>query len=250
MSISINGFPYSYIKNKCNYVNFISDYLKFKKMSNQNPKRFSLNFNDRFPCLDDKTAVTGFDHHYVYHVAWASRILAMTKPEVHYDISSSLYFSATVSAFIPIRFYDYRPANLNLSGLSSERADLLSLPFKDNSIKSLSCMHTIEHIGLGRYGDPICPDGDIKAISELKRVLSYEGSLLFVVPIGKPKIMFNAHRIYSYDQIIEYFSGMKLRQFALIPDNARDTGIMINADKKVADEQKYGCGCFWFVKKC
>ena len=52
-------------------------------------------------------------------------------------------------------------------------------------------MHVIEHIGLGRYGDEMDPDGDLKAIDELKRVLSRKGDLLFVVPVGKPKIMYN-----------------------------------------------------------
>jgi len=108
-------------------------------------------------------------------------------------------------------------------------------------------MHTIEHIGLGRYGDAIDPDGDLKAISELIRVTTVGGSILFVVPIGQPKIMFNAHRIYSYDQIIGYFSKMKLEEFSLISEASG--GIMYNANKIDADNETYGCGCFWFIKK-
>ncbi len=110
-------------------------------------------------------------------------------------------------------------------------------------------MHTIEHIGLGRYGDPIDPDGDLKAISELIRVLATGGNLLFVVPIGKPKICFNAHRIYSYSQIMSYFSALTLKEFSLIPDNAIETGIIPNATKEISGKQTYGCGLFWFVKK-
>ena len=64
------------------------------------------------------------------------------------------------------------------------------------------------------------PDADLQAIAELKRVLAVGGSLLFVAPVGKPKIMFNAHRVYSYDEITKYFEGLELREFALIPDNA------------------------------
>jgi hypothetical protein len=107
-------------------------------------------------------------------------------------------------------------------------------------------MHVVEHVGLGRYGDPLDYDGDLKAISELKRVLAEGGDLLFVVPIGKPKIMFNAHRIYSYDQIIGYFSEFKLIEFALIPDDPNDGGLINNASKDMADKQEYGCGCFHF----
>lgn len=109
-------------------------------------------------------------------------------------------------------------------------------------------MHTIEHIGLGRYGDTVDPDGDIKAIRELQRVVKPGGSILFVIPIGKPKIQFNAHRIYSYDMIMEFFQGFELANFSLIPDNASDTGIINNATREQSNEQKYGCGCFWFKK--
>ena len=108
-------------------------------------------------------------------------------------------------------------------------------------------MHTIEHIGLGRYGDPIDPDGDLMAISELKRVLAPDGNLLFVVPVGKPKIMYNAHRIYSYDEVVNCFKELKLNEFSLVPDD-KERGFINNATKEIADAQNYGCGCFWFKK--
>ena len=90
-------------------------------------------------------------------------------------------------------------------------------------------MHTIEHIGLGRYGDPIDYDGDLKAIKELKRVIKIGGSIIIVVPVGKPKIIFNAHRIYSYDQIISYFNGFKLKEFSLITDSNKGGELLFNA---------------------
>src|SRR5690554_5750635 len=145
-------------------------------------KRFKLDPQDFYPCLHDKTSNTYFDRHYVYHPAWAARIVAKNRPEKHVDISSTLHFCSILSAFVPVDFYDYRPASLILSQLSSLSADLSSLPFEDDSILSLSCMHTVEHVGLGRYGDPLDYDGDIKAINELKRVLARGGHLLFVVP--------------------------------------------------------------------
>ena len=179
-------------------------------------------------------------------VRWAARVLAKTKPELHIDISSILNFSAVTSAFIPIKFYDYRPAHLQLNNFESDFADLKKLPFENNSIESISCMHTIEHIGLGRYGDELDVTGDIKAIDELKRVAQPNGTILFVTPIGKPKIEFNAHRIYSFEQIISYFEGCELVEFALIPDEG---GLIINPDPALVKTQKYGCGCFWFKKK-
>jgi len=224
------------------FFTYLGELSRFKS---KNDKRFTVKTRDVHPCLKDKIATTPFDHHYTYHPAWAARILAQTKPGYHVDISSILSFSTIVSAFVPVKFYDYRPAQLNISNLESGFADLKQLSFPDNSISSLSCMHTIEHIGLGRYGDEIDPQGDIISINELKRVLGQNGDLLFVTPVGKPKIEFNAHRIYSYEQIIEYFSPLTLKEFSLIPDAG---GIILNADPALVKEQNYGCGCFWFKK--
>jgi len=229
------------------YVEYLNDYRKFLLMS-QARQELELAWRDRYPCLDDRTSKTGFDRHYVFHTAWAARILGEVKPEKHVDISSSLYFCSIVSAFIPVDFYDYRPATLSLSNLNTYSGNILRLPFADNSVYSLSCMHVVEHIGLGRYGDPLDVDGDLKAIKELIRTLSENGTLLFVAPVGKSRIMFNAHRIYSYEQIIEYFMELKLVEFSLIPDNASDGGLIRNADPKIVKLQSYACGCFWFKK--
>ncbi|MES2986077.1 MAG: DUF268 domain-containing protein [Patescibacteria group bacterium] len=225
----------------------LKDYILFvRKTAN---KRFSVDFLDFYPQVKDKTVKTGFDRHYVYHTSWAARKVKEINPTKHIDISSSLYFCGVVSAFIDVDFYDYRPADLHLSGLQSLEGNLHNLPFKTGTVKSISCMHTIEHIGLGRYGDPIDPMGDIKAIDELKRVVESGGNLLFVTPVGKPKIEFNAHRIYSFEQIKSYFYGFDLKEFSLIPEHAKNGGILEHADPKLVGQENYACGCFWFVKK-
>jgi SAM-dependent methyltransferase len=213
------------------------------------PSRFSVLWKDRFPILDEKTVQTGYDRHYVYHTAWAARCLAQTKPAKHIDISSSLYFSALCSAFVPIEFYDFRPADLILSNLTCKTADLTKLHFKSNSIASLSCMHTIEHIGLGRYGDELDPQGDLKAIAELQRVLAPGGNFFFVVPVGRPRIMFNAHRIYGEEQIIRLFSQLKLVNFSVITENFADGGLIDSPPAGFTEKQEYACGCFWFTKE-
>jgi SAM-dependent methyltransferase len=208
--------------------------------------RFLCKYDDILPCLNDNTANTDFDAHYIYHTSWASRILAKNKPVTHIDIGSNLYFVSNVSAFVPIKFYDYRPAKINLSNLDCKSGDVVSLPFPDDSVESISCMHVVEHIGLERYGDPFDPQGDLKAISELKRVLKQNGSLLFVVPLGgKMRIQYNAHRIYTFDYIIKTFEPLKLEDFAFINDDGR---FLPDASENDVKEQKYGCGCFWFKK--
>jgi len=228
---------------------FYSEFKSFKKMSNGNI-RFSMDANDIYPCMGDRTALTGFDRHYIFHPAWAARILKEINPDFHIDISSTLTFCTIVSAFIPVKFYDYRPAPLNLSNLDSLQGDLHALPFPDANVSSLSCMHVIEHIGLGRYGEPLDPDGDLKSFNELIRVLKIGGDLLFVTPIGgRARIMFNAHRIYTYSQILDNFKGLKLKEFALVPDDPKDGGLINNATQAMADKQTYGCGCFWFRKE-
>jgi len=227
---------------------YLSDFLRFRAKA-QKDNRFSLLWRDRLPQLFDNTSATNFDTHYIYHPAWAARILAKTQPKEHIDIASTLSFSSIVSAFLPVRFYDYRPAHLPLTGLQSAQADLRALPFADDSIPSLSCMHAMEHIGLGRYGDPLEPGADITAAKELTRVLARNGNLLFVVPVGKSKIAYNAHRIYSYAQVRKLFPTLVLKEFSLVPDGALTCGMLENATEQESDAQTYGCGCFWFVKE-
>jgi len=212
--------------------------------------RFSIRLRDFYPQVKDKTVKTGFDRHYVYHTSWAARVIAETKPARHVDISSSLYFSGLVSAFVPVDFYDYRPADLRLSNLTSSHGDLMKLPFADASVPSLSCMHTIEHIGLGRYGDPIDPEGDIKACKELSRSLAKGGKLLFVTPVGsRAMIEWNAHRIYTHEQVLALFPGLELVEFSLIPEHVDAGGLIRNANPSLLKDEKYACGCFVFTKK-
>jgi len=227
---------------------FKTQFNQFKTLATGDPEAMQLRWDEVMTCFGDDTAGTSFDRHYVYHPAWAARIVREIAPEVHVDISSTLHFCSMLSAFMPVRFYDYRPADLQLSGLSSDSADLLRLPFADGSIRSLSCMHTIEHIGLGRYGDPIDPSADRKAMAELQRVTAPGGHLLIVVPTGKARVVFNAHRIYSFGMIASAFPGFDLREFALVPDDPAHGGLIRNATADMADKQRYGCGCYWFTK--
>jgi len=224
---------------------FLDQYARFKALA-ANSTRFAIDDKDLYPCLDDATGVTSFDPHYIYHTAWAMRRVRAQAPAVHVDCSSYLYFATLLSAFMKVEFYDYRPANVLLDNLTTGSADLNHLHFADNSLLSLSCMHTVEHIGLGRYGDTMDADGDLKAMAELSRVLAPGGHLYFVVPVGRPRICFNAHRIYSFEQIRECFSGLELVEFSLIPDNAAEVGLLENADPALVARQNYACGCFLF----
>jgi len=230
------------------YMEYLFDFIKFVRMNSMNKRQMSAVWKDRIPCLMQKTGKSEFDRHYFYHLAWASRVLSKTLPKLHIDIASHLYFCSIVSAFVKIAFYDYRPADIKLDNLESKQGDLLQLPFDSGSVSSLSCMHVVEHIGLGRYGNLIIPDGDLQAIKELVRVLAEDGDLLFVVPIGRPRVCFNAHRVYSHKQVMEFFADLSLKEFALIPDDAEHGSLIYSPAKELITSQEYGCGCYWFRK--
>lgn len=224
---------------------FKNDFNKFTSSKPAGEDRFTLNWKQRAPYLNDNTTETPIDYHYIYHPAWAARIVKKINPVFHVDISSKLAFSTILSAFIPVKFFDYRPAKLSLNNFDSAKGDLLALPFEDNYLHSISCMHTVEHIGLGRYGDAIDYNGDLKAIKELIRVTKSDGNIIFVTPVGIPKIIFNAHRVYSFEQIISYFVGCTLIEFSLVTDKGE---FVTNSSPTLVANQQYGCGCFWFKK--
>ncbi|MDN3921775.1 alpha-1,2-fucosyltransferase [Roseateles violae] len=197
------------------------------------------------PCLDDATTTTAIDAHYVYHTAWAARRLVANPVAEHVDIGSDHRFTTIASAFQPMRFLDYRPCEVKLPGLVAGHANLLDLQIDNGSIQSLSCMHVIEHIGLGRYGDPIDFHGADTAMDALERVLAPGGLLYFVVPVGEPCVVFNAHRIFRASDIVRRFGRLELVEFSLVNDNGRFDE---HVAPETADGQRYACGCFLFRK--
>ena len=165
------------------------------------PSRDALHWSAR---TDEDTQGLVWDQHYIYHTGWASRVLAATRPAKHVDIASLNFWAVAISAFVPVEFYELRPMPCKgLTGLTCGEADLTQLPFADNSIESLSSLHTLEHIGLGRYGDTVDAAGDLKAAAELVRVLKPGGQLLMAVPCGKPRLIYNHGRVYSYEMVEE-----------------------------------------------
>lgn len=206
--------------------------------------------DDLYLIIGEDTAQTGFDRHYLYHTAWAARVLRERGVERHIDISSSLYFAALVSGFIEVDFYDFRPPDLHLDRLAVKRGDLMNLPLQNESVKSISCMHVIEHIGLGRYGDELDPEGDRRALNEIARVLVPGGIFLLVVPVGRPRICFNAHRVYSFDAVMRRVEkSFRLEEFALIPETSDRGALMRHADPSLVAGAEYDCGCFLLVRQ-
>jgi hypothetical protein len=195
------------------------------------------------PQLHDRTSSTGVDAHYFYANGWAMRRIVSQQPTHHVDIGSQTMFVNLLSSILPVEFYDYRPLEAKMEGLTNLSGDILKLPITAGSVESLSCLHVAEHIGLGRYGDPLNPNGTWLACGEMKRVLAPGGNLYFALPIGKPNVCFNAHRIHSPKTIIEYFDGLDLVEFSGVHDDGR---YVERVDLDEFANSHYGCGMFWF----
>ncbi len=205
-----------------------------------------ISIADSYPCLTDWVSSTPFDPHYFYQGAWLARRVIPSKVTKHVDIGSSVLTISVLSAQVDTVFVDYRPLKASLPGLTSIAGNILDLPFSDASINSLSCLHVIEHIGLGRYGDPIDPLGSKKAALELQRVVSSSGNLFLSLPIGRERICFNAHRVHSPLIVLKLFPEMELIEFCYVDDVGE---YHENQLVDVATNLEYGCGMFHF-KKC
>jgi len=200
---------------------------------------------DLHPMLSEKTTFHVIDLHYFYQAVWAFKCISSTNPVLHFDIASQAIFVGMLTAITRVKFIDLRPLNVSLENYEEERGSVIQLPMENSSVDSLSCLHVAEHIGLGRYGDPLDPDGTIKTANELNRVLAEGGNLFFSVPIGRPRNEFNAHRVHDTSQVLEMFPNLDLKEFSIVTD---DGVFHQGMNTKGWDHQNYACGMFWFFK--
>jgi hypothetical protein len=68
----------------------------------------------------------------------------------------------------------------------------------------------IEHSGLGRYGDALDEDGDIRGMAFYRAMLSLGGLMFLAVPIGLDNIIGNQHRIYGRKRLPKLLKGWKM----------------------------------------
>lgn len=218
---------------------YLRDWRKFTKLGSK------VHWRDSYPCLTDHISHTPFDQHYFYQAAWLARRLAASIPERHVDIGSDVRMINVLSAFVPMEFLDYRPLQVNLSGLLCGSGNLVDLSRASESMRSLSCLHVVEHVGLGRYGDPLDPEGSYKALSELQRVLAPKGRLYLSLPVGRERVCFNAHRVFDPQTIIRAMNNLRLLEFSLVDDS----GVFHEyVSPESATNLDYGCGLFVFEK--
>ena len=223
------------------YPGFLLDVLRYWRAPGAE-LRSNMSFR---PMLDDRTATTSFDAHYVYQGAWALRHLVANPPARHVDVGSQISWVACVAAVAKVTFIDVRPFTGVLANLESRAGTALALPFGDQEVDSLSCLHVVEHIGLGRYGDPIDPLGTRKAVAELGRIVAPAGRLYLSLPVGRSRVVFNAHRVHDPETIMQWLAdaGLYLEQFAGVDDQGRFT---VPAEPRNYRDLRYGCGMFLF----
>ena len=205
-----------------------------------------LRLYDDNPQLFDRTPRSPYDPHYLHQDAWAAREIHRRAPGGHVDVGSRITFVAGLAAFVPVTFVDLRPLGAEVPNLESVAGDVLHLPFADRSVDSLSCLHVAEHIGLGRYGDPLNPNGTREAAAELARVLARGGSLYFGLPVGHPRTNFNAHRVHDPLEVVSMFGELELADFAGVGDDARYHEPADPADFRDAS---WACGLYRFTRR-
>ena len=200
---------------------------------------------DDNPQLRDWMPSSPFDPHYTYQDAWAAREIHRRSPAQHVDVGSRITFVIGLAAFVRTIFIDLRPLDVDIPNLDTRAGTILDMPFGDGELESVSCLHVAEHIGLGRYGDPLDPDGTRKAARELARVLAPGGSLYFSLPVGRARTEFNAHRVHDPRAVPGLFPGLRLASFAAVGDDGR---YLVDARPEDLAGADWSCGMYLFTR--
>jgi SAM-dependent methyltransferase len=185
---------------------FWRSYREYKRLA---PSHLKPSLDWLYPCIGDDAVETPIEPIYFYQDTWAFERIVQRSPSAHVDVGSHHKFVALLSKVVPVTMVDIRPLSLPLESLQFRHGSILELPFEDGSLSSISCLCVVEHIGLGRYGDPLDPQGTEKAIKELMRVLAPGGNLYISVPIDdENRTYFNAHRSFREAYLFEQFDQL------------------------------------------
>jgi SAM-dependent methyltransferase len=197
---------------------FWDSYKRYEQLAR--PDREAL-LEHLYPCLGDDTEETPIDPIYFYQDAWAFERIVKQRPAFHVDVGSHHKLVALLSTLVPVIMVDIRPLSLPLDGLRFRKGSILSLPFDDATVPSVSSLCVVEHVGLGRYGDALDPRGSEKAIEELKRVLQPSGHLYVSLPIDdENRVCFNAHRVFDEEYALELFAPLQLVERRYVYDRS------------------------------
>ncbi len=215
----------------------------------------SFVFGKKYPILSERFVEGGtMSGHYFHQDIFVAKEVFKENPIKHVDIGSRTDgFIAHLAVFRKVEVLDIRQLDSKVENVSFQKADLMKPPEgMVNYCDSISSLHAIEHFGLGRYGDPIDYFGHIKAIKNITSMLKKEGIFYFSVPIGKQRIEFNAHRVFSIKYLLDLFEDdYVLVSFSYVNDDGDLFENIVLSDDGISTNYgcNYGCGIFKLLKK-
>jgi SAM-dependent methyltransferase len=223
-------------------VRFRRDLRTFQALQARSHSR--MPFGKLYPCIDDYDAESGTaaGHYFHQDLIVAQRIFKAI-PIRHVDVASRIDgFVGHLAVFREVEVFDIRPLTTNARNIVFRRCDIMAeiKPEYVDYCDSLSCLHALEHFGLGRYGDNIDPDGHLNGLHNLHRILRNEGILYLAVPIGPHRVEFNAHRVFGVPELIRMVSErFVIRRFSFVDDagELHDNVRLTSGDS----ERHFGC---------
>jgi hypothetical protein len=179
------------------------------------------------PCLHDWYAkADATNNEYFWQDLLVARRIFEARPKRHVDVGSRVDgFIAHVASFREVEMLDVRPISRPVPGIAFKQADLMKpVPAAMDGeayCDSLSCLHAVEHFGLGRYGDPVDPLGYERGIANMARLLASGGCFYLSTPIGQERVEFNANRVFDPRTIIRCAraNGLQLQELTVITAN-------------------------------
>jgi SAM-dependent methyltransferase len=209
--------------------------------------------------LEDRFSEAGtMSGDYFHQDLLVARKIFLANPKRHVDVGSRIDgFVAHVAVFREIEVFDVREIKSSVKNIVFKQADLMQLPEgMENYCDSISALHSVEHFGLGRYGDPIDCNGHVKAIRNITAILKPQGTLYFSVPIGTQRIEFNAHRVFSVQYLWDLLKDdYHLLSFSYVDDDGNfheNVEFLEEAVKRnfgCEYSRINGCGIFELKKK-
>lgn len=221
--------------------------LQFSQKNRHNES--SIGVQSLFPCVGDRYQDAGqLDSHYFNQDLWAARKVYQLAPQHHIDIGSRIDgFVSHLLTFREVEVLDVRKLDPIVSGMRFRQMDLMKFEAVPAGIcDSISCLHAIEHFGLGRYGDPVDPDGHLKGLKSITKLLEPGGTLLLSAPIGQERIEFNAHRVFFPHTLPDILKdNFELISYSFVDDQGT---FHENVNVKDTPDLRYGCGLYEYKK--
>ncbi|MDR0536971.1 MAG: DUF268 domain-containing protein [Tannerellaceae bacterium] len=206
-----------------------------------------------YPCYMDSSEDAGsIGGHYFHQDLYVAQRIFANKPRRHVDIGSRIDgLVAHVATFREIEVFDIRPLPESVHrNIIFKQADLMTdNPALAGYTDSISCLHALEHFGLGRYGDPICYEGYQLGFDNITGILQPGGKFYFSVPFGPERIEFHAHRIFSLSHLLEMIRPRyEINTFSYVDDAGRFHPDVPAFDAPESTNSNFGCnwGCAIF----